>query len=89
MQMGAFLRKRALARVPTRSSAASGWVAFPKTRRPAQGAGRDDAGTRCSVEIEEALELLRARGVPELAERLGLNLTNALTGDVEVLADLF
>src|SRR5687767_2943913 len=39
--------------------------------------------------FEERLELARARGVAELAERLGFNLSYALARDGEVLADLF
>src|ERR687888_1767949 len=38
--------------------------------------------------LEEAPELLRARRVPELAERLGLDLSDALAGDREILPDL-
>ncbi len=37
--------------------------------------------------IEEALESLRARGVPQLPQRLGLDLAYALARDVELLAD--
>src|SRR5215471_2965039 len=39
--------------------------------------------------LQEAPELLGARGMAELAEGLGLNLTYALAGDREVLAHLF
>src|SRR5437867_582142 len=38
--------------------------------------------------FEEAPELLRARRVPELTQRLGLDLSDALAGDREVLPDL-
>src|SRR5262249_50064983 len=38
--------------------------------------------------LQEAPELLGPRGVPQLAQRLGLDLTNALAGDREVLTDL-
>src|SRR5213592_1674805 len=38
--------------------------------------------------LEEAPELLRARRVPELTQRLGLDLSDALAGDREVLPDL-
>src|SRR5260370_15646085 len=38
--------------------------------------------------LQEAPELLRAGRVPELAQRLGLDLADALAGDREVLADL-
>jgi hypothetical protein len=39
--------------------------------------------------IEEAAELARARGMLELAQRLGLDLADALAGHRELLADLF
>src|SRR2546426_12414442 len=38
--------------------------------------------------LEKAPELLRARWVPELAQRLGLDLSDALAGDPEGLPDL-
>src|SRR2546428_12896174 len=38
--------------------------------------------------LEKAPELLRARGVSELAQRLGLDCSDALTGACEVLPDL-
>src|SRR5439155_214402 len=38
--------------------------------------------------LQEAPELLRARWVPELAQGLGLDLSDALAGDREVLSDL-
>src|SRR2546426_132513 len=38
--------------------------------------------------LQEAPELLRARRVPELAQRLGLDLPDPLAGDREVLPDL-
>src|SRR2546426_1108246 len=37
--------------------------------------------------LQEAPELLRARRVPELAQRLGLDLPDPLAGDREVLPD--
>src|SRR5690606_33851917 len=40
-----------------------------------------------SVFDQEAAELVRARRVPELAQRLGLYLADALARDVELLAD--
>src|SRR5438093_495362 len=40
------------------------------------------------LRLEEAPELLRERRVPELAQRLGLDLSDALAGDREVLPDL-
>ena len=39
--------------------------------------------------VQEVLELLAAAGVTELAQRLGFDLADALTRDVELLADLF
>src|SRR6266850_8456042 len=39
--------------------------------------------------LQEAPKLLRARRVPELAQGLGLDLSNSLAGDGEVLPDLF
>src|SRR5690606_41914811 len=42
-----------------------------------------------SVDVEEAAELLGARRVAQLAQRLGLDLADPLAGDVELLADLF
>src|SRR5262245_12080220 len=39
--------------------------------------------------LEEAAELLGARRMAELAQRLRLDLQDALAGDVELLADLF
>src|SRR5215510_10652945 len=36
--------------------------------------------------LQEAPELLGPRGVPQLAQRLGLDLTDALAGDRKVLA---
>src|SRR5438874_12379460 len=38
--------------------------------------------------LQEAPELLRARRMPKLAQRLGLDLSDALAGDREVLPDL-
>src|SRR5688572_65516 len=46
-------------------------------------------GGDLSLLIEEALQPLRARGVPQLPQRLGLDLAYALARDVELLADLF
>src|SRR3712207_1897707 len=39
--------------------------------------------------LKERLELARARRVAEFAQRLGFDLSDALAGDGEVLADLF
>src|SRR5437773_12100139 len=39
--------------------------------------------------LQEAPELLRTRRVPELAQRLGLDLPDPLAGDREVLPDFF
>ena len=38
--------------------------------------------------VQEVLELLRARRMTQLAQRLGLDLADTLTGYVELLADL-
>src|SRR5688572_31116650 len=43
---------------------------------------------RSALGVEEAAQPLRARRVPELAQRLGFYLADALAGDVELLADL-
>jgi hypothetical protein len=40
------------------------------------------------IQVEEAAELFRAGGVSQLTECLRLDLADALTGDVELLADL-
>ena len=42
----------------------------------------------CHGSVQEILELLGTGGMTELSERLGLDLTDTLTGDVELLADL-
>src|SRR5499427_727326 len=42
-----------------------------------------------SFEIEERAELFRAARMAQLAQRLGLDLADALARDVELLADLF
>ena len=39
--------------------------------------------------VQEVLELLAAAGVAQLAQRLGLDLADALARDIELLADLF
>ena len=43
---------------------------------------------RAASEVDEALQLLGAAGVAQLAQGLGLDLADALAGDVEVLAHL-
>src|SRR5437879_7261953 len=43
---------------------------------------------RSAFLVQEALQPLGARGVPQLAQRLGLDLPYALARDVELLADL-
>ena len=58
----------------------------PSPGRPG-GRGRRAAGRRAS-RLEEAPQLLRARGVLELPDRLGLDLADALAGDLEDPADL-
>src|SRR4051794_19474111 len=39
--------------------------------------------------LEVVAELLGARGMPQLRQRLGLDLPDPLTSDTELLADLF
>jgi hypothetical protein len=51
-------------------------------------AKRSGAPIAASI-LDEALQLLAAARMPELAERFGLDLTDALARDLEVLADLF
>src|ERR1700686_693013 len=43
----------------------------------------------CRPTLEKCPELAAARRMPELAQRFGFNLTDALAGDGEALADLF
>src|SRR5580704_4447418 len=43
----------------------------------------------CRPSLEKCPELAAARRMPELAQRLGFDLTDALAGDGEALADLF
>src|SRR5205814_2856162 len=45
--------------------------------------------TGSTLPLEERAQLLRARRVAELAQRLRLDLADALARDVELLADLF
>src|SRR5690348_6666093 len=44
---------------------------------------------RLLLEIEEGAKLFRPRRMPQLAQRLGLDLADALAGHVELLADFF
>src|SRR5499427_691501 len=60
-----------------------------KTTNPAEAGF---AGCECAsrlLEIEERAELFRAARMAQLAQRLGLDLADALARDVELLADLF
>src|SRR5688500_19340229 len=60
---------------------------FPEPRRTAgPGAARRTAAAR-SILDQEASQLLAAARMPELAQRLGLDLADALARDVELLAD--
>src|SRR3546814_4233693 len=43
---------------------------------------------RCLL-VEERTQVVRAARMAQLAQRLGLDLANALAGDVELLADFF
>ena len=58
-------------------------------KRPSEGEGRSRAEASSGLRLDEALQLLRAARVAELAERLRLDLADALAGDLEVLTDLF
>src|SRR3979411_2805712 len=63
----------------------------PPRRQSAGGGGAGYRGRepqRALLAVDEALELLRPARVPQLAERLGLDLPDALAGHLEVLADL-
>src|SRR5262250_217975 len=44
---------------------------------------------RGSAALDERAQALAARGVPELPQRLGLDLPDALAGHLEILAHLF
>src|SRR6185369_4416839 len=50
---------------------------------------KDSLGVVDPRTLQERLQLARPRRMPQLAERLGLDLTDALSGDRERLADLF
>src|SRR5688572_4888136 len=54
--------------------------------RAAPDERRAAAGRRCSV-FQERPQLLAAARMPQFPQRLGLDLPDALTGDVELLAD--
>ena len=41
------------------------------------------------IRFQKAVQLPQARGVAHFAERLGLDLPNAFTGDLELMADVF
>src|SRR5262249_55756008 len=60
---------------------------------PRRAVRREPAAPRCfltpCLPLDEAAQPLGPAGVPKLAERLGLDLPDALAGDLEVLADLF
>src|SRR5207244_7847818 len=60
--------------------------------RAASAATRADIAaalpTAISIVVQETLEPLRARRVAKLAQRLSLDLPDALASDVELLADL-
>src|SRR5690606_40300566 len=85
-----------------RRASAGGWagVAFSygAAKRERPGAqrvpGRSGPATARgrrgrSVDVEEAPQLLRAARMAQLAQRLGLDLADALAGDVKLLAHLF
>src|SRR5215831_11579841 len=56
-------------------------------RRPVDGRARRRAGA--SAALDERAQPLAPRGVPELPQRLGFDLPDALAGHLEVLAHLF
>src|SRR5579864_3773772 len=58
-------------------------VAYTSPKEPA----RSKAGLVRLLAVEEAAQLPAAAGVLELAQRLGLDLADALAGDRELLAD--
>ena len=60
----------------------------PETAGPPDGAVRQSDILRLlPAAFQEALELVSSRGVTQLAQRLGLDLADPLTGHVELLAD--
>src|SRR6266567_835890 len=90
--------RRGFGRQPTSS------LAVPGFRRRTKKNAPDDPGrlviqrhwipafaamTDSAFAFQEASELLRARRMAELAQRLRLDLADALARDVELLADLF
>src|SRR5580765_8098467 len=86
----------ALSCASTRSSLSSEWAHLDSNQDrtgyepgalPIELWARRSSYHRCS-RLQEAPELLGARGMAELAQRLGLDLPDALASDREVLADL-
>src|SRR5262249_49953553 len=75
-------------RSPTGSPvvSASSESPHPGTAHPMRADRRRE---RWSGLFEVVAEALRARGVPQLPQRLRLDLADALAGDAELLADLF
>ena len=75
-------------RAKARRAAAGGEPGFtpgsPLPTRPGTPMSATDL-----LEVEEAAQLLRAARMAQLAQRLGLDLADALAGDVELLADFF
>src|SRR3569833_1952063 len=61
--------------------------ASPRTTTPARGGRRGGAWSGRLLEVEERAQLLRSARVAQLAQGLGLDLADALAGDVELLAD--
>jgi hypothetical protein len=81
------LPHRVLREVPMGRDSGSGCVTqssyqVPQGRTLPRGDGRGEV-------LEEALELAGPDGVLELADGLGLDLPDALAGDLEDLADFF
>src|SRR5688572_28275629 len=60
-----------------------------ETTKPGVKTGLVISNVRISLAVQEAAEFPGAARVLQLAERLGLDLADALAGDRELLADLF
>src|SRR5690348_17061229 len=61
----------------------------PESRVPSPESRVPSPESRLLLEIEERAKLFAARRMPQLAQRLGLDLADALAGDVELLANFF
>src|SRR6185312_11912017 len=79
-------------RTPSGASPASGLPqkfqgAVAGNKQPRGSGAVRYRGDRCLLDVEERAQLFGAAGVAQLAQRLGLDLADALAGDVELLAD--